>query len=414
MRVVHLNNSDSQGGAARASYRLHCALLASGVDSKFVVNRKLTDDYTVIGPSNKIAQGTALIKASVEAVPLLLYPKRKKSIFSPANIPDRLIHKLNKIPHDILNLHWINGGFIKIETLAKLGKPIVWTLHDMWAFTGGCHVDGNCERYLNSCGKCPKLGSQHKKDLSYKILKRKKSSWKNLNITLVTPSKWLADCARRSSLFSNRRIEVIPNGVNITHFKPLSKEYCKNILGVSPNSKILLFGAMGATSDRNKGFHLLQAALKLLQQSELQSKLQIVIFGESEPLNPPDLGFPTQYLGYLNDSISLSVIFSSADVLVMPSIQENLPNTILESLACGTPSVAFNIGGIPDIIEHKVNGYLAKRFDCGDLANGIKWLINNENYKKLSQAAFNKAISTYDIRRVASKYQELYEELIKT
>ena len=284
----------------------------------------------------------------------------------------------------------------------------------MWAFTGGCHYNEGCERYVEACSNCPQLNRSGKNDLSRSVLRRKKKAWGKLDITIVTPSNWLAECAKKSSLFKGWRIEVIHNGLNLNLFKPINKSTAREIWDLPPNKKLILFGAMSATSDHKKGFDLLYEGLKQLAV-KYSDKAELIVFGSSKPENPPDFGLPVHYLGRLHDDVSLSLLYAAADVMVTPSRQDNLPNTVVESLACGTPVVAFDIGGMPDMIEHQINGYLSKLFDVSDLTVGINWVLSDENrHKELCLKARGKAVACFDIKKIAKQYAELYEDVITT
>ena len=413
MKILLLNTNDISGGAAIAAYRLLKGLQQNGVQAQMLVQSKKSDDYSVTGPQTKRQKAFSKIRPIIDSVPVRFYKQRKKIIFSPAIIQDNIFKKIQDIDPDIVHLHWIVGGFIRIETLAKINKPIIWTLHDMWAFSGGCHYDEECGKYINSCGHCPLLNLNKQKDLSYKIWKRKKKAWKNLDLTVVTPSSWLGECAKKSSLFCKTRIEVIPNGIDLNRFKPIDKNIARDILCLPKDKKLILFGALSALSDERKGFPLLREALKYFSSKE-NKDIELVIFGSSKPRNEEGLGFKINYLGRLNDEISLALVYSSADVMIAPSIQDNLPNTIMESISCGTPVVAFNIGGIHDMIEHQKNGYLAKPFDTTDLAYGIKWVVeDNSKWKKLSENAREKVINEFDIVKVAKRYEDLYKNILK-
>jgi glycosyltransferase involved in cell wall biosynthesis len=313
----------------------------------------------------------------------------------------------------VINLHWINAGYLQVETIAKFNKPLVWTLHDMWAFTGGCHYSQDCDRYTASCGACPQLHSSKDWDLSRWVWQRKAKAWRNLNLTIVTPSSWLAKCARSSSLFQEQRVEVIPYGLDTEKYKPLNRQVARELLNLPQDKQLVLFGALSATGDQRKGFHLLQPALQDLSKSGWQDRLELVIFGSSEPANPPELGFKAHYLGTLNDDISLALVYSAADVFVAPSVQDNLANTVLEAIACGTPCVAFNIGGMPDMIEHQKNGYLAQAYKTEDLAQGIAWVLeNNERHGKLGARAREKAQQEFTLEIQARRYLSLFTEIL--
>ena len=298
------------------------------------------------------------------------------------------------------------------RTLARFTAPIVWTLHDMWPFTGGCHYDMDCGRYQSGCGECPQLHSHGKHDLSYWTWRRKSQCWAETRIALVCPSRWLANCAAKSPLLSGQRIEVIPNGLDLSRFQPMDRQFSRKALGIPEQKKIVLFGAMNALSDPKKGFNMLSPALQQLRQRHDASDYELLIFGASKPTHPADFGFVSHYLGSLHDDVSLALLYSASDVTVVPSLHENLSNVVIESLACGTPVVAFDIGGMPDMIDHQANGYLAKAFDPSDLARGIEWVAEDQDrWGSLSRHARAKAERTYDLSEIAKRYLNLYGEL---
>ncbi|WP_414514348.1 glycosyltransferase family 4 protein [Nostoc sp. PCC 9305] len=413
MKILHISTYDINGGAARAAYRLHTGLQDIGLQSQMLVQEKYSNDKTVIAPKIRLFQGIAKAKLTVESLPLKLYRQKKNTPFFTQWLPDRVIPKVAQINPDIINLHWISGGFMQIETFAKLKRPLVWTLHDMWGFTGGCHVTGECDRYKASCGACPQLNSGSEWDLSRWVWQRKVKAWKNLNLTLVSPSSWLAECARSSSLFQNLRIEVIPHGLDTQKYRPINQHFAREALNLPRDKKLILFGAIEATSDRNKGFHLLQPALQELSKSGWKNDLEVVIFGASQPENPPDLGFKTHYLGHLHDAISLATVYSAADVMLVPSLQESFGQTASESFACGTPVVAFNSTGLKDIVDHQQNGYLAKPYEVEDFAKGITWVLENEQrLQKMSFHAREKAEQEFTLELQARRYSGLFQEIL--
>ena len=383
MKVLHLLNSDDSG-AGRAANRLHKGLQKIGLASQMLVQHKRSDDESVIGPQNKLWKSFAKFNLTfhLDKLPLRLYHHREAVPFSPQWIPDVIARRVTQLDPDMINLHWICHGYLQIETIPKLKKPLIWTLHDMWAFTGGCFYSGNCERYKASCGACPVLHSGRDYDLSRWNWQRKAKSWKNLDLTVVTPSAWLAKCAKESSLFKNRRIEIIANGIDTHVYISVDKKTARSILNLPQNKLLILFGAMNPFGDYRKGYHLLQPALQNLSKSGWGAKVEIAIFGASKPENSMDLGLKTNYLGYLNDDASMTLAYSAADVMVLPSIQENLPQTGVEAFACGTPCVAFDAGGVSDIIDHQKNGYLARAYEVEDLAQGIIWVLEDEQRRR--------------------------------
>lgn len=413
MKILHLNTSDISGGAARAAYRIHKGLQGIAIASKMLVQTKLSDDRTVIAPDTKVKKGLALLRPTLDSAVTKFFSGGSKTIFSPAWLPfSGIPSQIKSTSPDIVHLHWIFDGMLRIEDLKRINKPIIWTLHDMWALTGGCHYCEDCNRFQQDCGNCPQLNKCSKNDLSRSILRRKKKAWDGLDITIVTPSNWLAKCTKESCLFCRHRVEVIHNGLDLNLFKPINKTTAREIWDLPINKKLILFGAMSAISDHKKGFDLLYEGLKELA-SQWSDKAELIVFGASEPENPPDFGLPAHYLGRLHDDVSLSLLYAAADVMVVPSRQDNLPNTVVESLACGTPVVAFDIGGMPDMIDHQINGYLAKSFDVSDLAAGINWVLSDENrYKELCIKAREKAVACFDIETIARRYAELYKGVL--
>jgi len=415
IKPLLLSTYDLSGGAARAAYRLHQGLRGIGVESYMLVQSKVSDDRTVIAPSNELEKVINKSRWYLDRLPLELHKKREHVSYSVQWVrnPKNIRRTITELNPDIINLHWICDAYFSIKDIGRLDRPVVWSLHDMWPFTGGCHYDQGCGRYTEECGVCPQLHSDKKADLSRWIWRLKRKAWRNTDLTIVALSQWLADCARKSSLFKDLRIEVIHNGLDVDRFKPVNKQMARQILNLPMDRQLILFGAMNATSDPRKGFAFLKSALNYLRASVEPDKIDIVIVGASEPNQPTDLGFKAHYLGTLRDEISLSLIYSAADAFVAPSKQDNLPNTVMEALACGTPCVAFNIGGMPDMIEHRQNGYLAKAFDSADLAWGIGWVLDDtRRYQELSRNARVKAVHEFDQILQAQRYVSLYSEIL--
>jgi glycosyltransferase involved in cell wall biosynthesis len=413
MKVCLLSHSDSQGGAFIAAYRLHQGLRKIGVDSTMLVGDKRRDDWTVLSGESKLEKAWVKIAPSLDALPKLFYPQRDLVPYSLQWSPDRVANKVKKINPDIINLHWINAGYLQIESLAKFKKPIVWTLQDMWPFTGGCHYSEECDRYTQSCGACPQLHSNQNWDISRWVWQRKAKAWKNLNLTIVTPSRWLADCARNSSLFQDLRIETIAFALDIQMYRPIEQKLARHLLNLPHDKQLILFGAISATGDCRKGFQLLLPALQKLNQTKQPYQIELVVFGASEPIDSPDLGFKVHYLGRLNDDILLALVYSAADVMIVPSIQESFGQTASEALSCGTPVVAFNATGLKDIVEHQQNGYLAQPFEVEDLAKGIAWVLEDrERYGKLCDRAREKVVQEFSLEVQSKRYLSVYRELL--
>ncbi|GAB1232715.1 glycosyltransferase family 4 protein [Ferrigenium sp. UT4] len=414
VNLLMLNTFDNHGGAAMATYRLHRGLRAIGVDSHLLVQDKKSDDANVIGPETRLQKGIALLRPHFDALITNFYRKRQNVLFSPAVLPEKLASKVPSLKPDIVHLFWVSSGFLRIETLRKIKQPIIWTLHDMWPFTGGCHYDDECGRFRQSCGNCPVLNSEQESDLSRRVWRRKQASWEGVPIVVVATSRWLADMARSSSLFRDQRIEVIPNGLDTETYKPLDKVAARAAYNLPQDKHLVLFSAFSATSDKRKGNQFLVQALEKMSRAGWGAKTELLVVGASRPESPPDLGMNVHYMGYLHDEISQVLLYSAADVVVAPSMQENLSNAVMESLACGTPVVAFDIGGMPDMIDHQINGYLAKPFDPNDLAAGVMWVLENgERHDSLSQRARQTVLERYELKTVARRYLALYQSILK-
>ena len=415
MKILLISTSDIKGGAARATYRLHQGLKSIEANSQMLVKVKHSDDKAVMGTRAVSGIGQAIngLKLTLDQLPLKFYSHGNKTTFSPHWLPDNTNSQVFNLAPDIINLHWVSAGYLQIETIAKFNRPIVWTLHDMWAFTGGCNYNQECDKYTASCGACPQLGSKRDWDLSRWVWQRKAKAWRNLNLTVVTPSVWLAKCARESSLLRDRRVEVIPYGLDLDIYRPINKKVARELLKLPQDKQLILFLSLSATSDKRKGFHLLQPALQKLSQAGWQEKLELIVVGASRPENPPEFGFKSHYLGTLKDDLTLALVYSAVDVFIAPSLQDNLPNTVLEAISCGTPSVAFNIGGMPDMIEHQQNGYLAQPYQIDDLVRGIIWTLeNSEKSQKLSHRARAKAEQEFALEIQARRYESLFSEIL--
>jgi glycosyltransferase involved in cell wall biosynthesis len=410
MKILIVSTSDIQGGAARAAYRLHKSLLAQNLDTQMLVLSKSGDDYTVLVEEKKSEKYFNKLRPVIESLPVRFYNERSKTLFSPSWFGfSGVVDKINEINPDIVHLHWICAGMIRIEDISRIKAPIVWSLHDMWAFTGGCHYDEGCNFFTKDCGNCKVLGSKKENDLSRSVYNRKQKTFSKIdNMTIVGLSKWLSHCAEKSTIFKDKKHINLPNPINTNVFKVFNKKKARELWNLPKNKKLVLFGAMGATSDPRKGFKELSNAMIKLEKGD---DIEFVVFGSNMPKNSPDFGFKTYYLGSLADEVSLVTLYSAVDVMIVPSLQENLSNAIVESLSCGTPVVGFDIGGNSDMIDHKKNGYLVKPFDVSDLKDGIEWVLNTSTYDELCANARKKVMKDFDSVIVSKKYIELYKDI---
>lgn len=414
MRVVVMNTTDIEGGAARCAHRLHHGLRQAGIDSTYFVQKKLGVEADVVTSSTWQHRLFADLRPGIDRIPMRRYPNRQRAPFSTGLMSAFDMAPVVALDPDIVNLHYVGEGFLPIRSLAKIDKPIVWTLHDSQPFTGGCHLPGDCKAYEQACGNCPILGSSAANDLSRWILKHKANQWRDLNITIATGSSWLADCARKSALFGSRRIESINPGLNLKAYSPIDRATARSILSLPQNKKLVLFGAMHSTTDPNKGFQFLHPALQHLSETALGQNTEVVVFGASRPNPAPDFGVPSHYLGRLHDDISLAVLYSAADVMVVPSIRESFGQTASEAMACGTPVVAFRATGLLDIVVHGENGYLTKPYDPLELAQGIAWVLSRDVVESiaLSDNARKTAIARFSIEAMTASYVDLFKDVL--
>ena len=414
MKILMLSTGE-RDGAGRAACRLHEGLQQMGLDAQISIQHKLSNDPRITGPQTALDKTIAKLNLSyrLDSLPLNLYRRRARAPFSLQWLPGSTLERTLESAPDIINLQWICQGYVSIEAISKIKQPLVLTLHDMWAFTGGCHYNHTCDRYRVACGACPQLNSDRDYDLSRWVWQRKAKAWQQTNPTVVVLSKWMAKCAESSSLLKQHRVELIPNGLNLTKYKPLDKLLARQILNLPLDKQLILFGATLGTSDPRKGFQFLEPALKKLSSSGWADRLEAVIFGPALLDSAEICGFKYHALGTLTDDISIAILYAAADVLVAPSIQDNLPNVVLEALACGTPCVAFDVGGLPDLIEHQKNGYLAQPFDIDDLATGIAWVLDNPSrHQNLRNYAREKAEREFSIELQAKRYATLFSELV--
>jgi len=413
MKVLHVSTEAGLAGAGIAAYRLHKGLRSLGVESSMLVNKQSQREENIYSPTNKYDKILALAVPRLERIPQY-FSKLPRGLLSPSWIPDNLPRRISKHTPDIVNLHWVNHGFMRIETLPRFRQPVVWTIHDMWPFSGGEHYVGDSTRYIEGYNSRNRPDGEKGPDINRWIWNRKKKSWARLNnIVIAAPSQWIAKCAAKSDLFGGFRVALLPNGVDHERFHPIDHGIARGILGLPEDKKLILFGAGSATSDRRKGFHLLVEALGKLESESNLDDYELVVFGATSGIG--SFSMKTHYLGCLQDEISMALAYAAADVFVAPSLEDNLPNTILESLSCGTPVVAFDIGGIPDMVSHKENGYLVPGFDTSELANGIRWLIEDRlRWKNLSHGARNTVTQSFTLKCSASRYLDLYGEILES
>ena len=416
MRVLIVNTSERTGGAAVAASRLMEALNNNGVKAKMLVRDKETDRLTVAAvPGQKWMQFYFLWERFV--VWLRLHFNRKHLFeVDIANCGADVTQLPEFQEADVVHLHWINQGMLSLKGIRKIlntGKPVVWTIHDIWPATAICHLTLDCRNFETQCAHCRLLpGSGSTNDLSTQIWKRKQQMLNDRQITFVTCSQWLAGEAQKSALLKGQRVVSIPNPIDTHIYTPKDKQQARQRVGLPTEGRIILFASQRVTN-RNKGMGYLLEACRLLaeQYPEKKEDITVAILGGHAEEIEGQLPFRTCPLGYVNDEQRIVDIYNAADVFALPSLSENLPNTIMEAMACGVPSVGFRIGGIPEEIDHQQNGYVADYCSSEDLARGIWWTLYEADHEAVRKACLQKVAHNYSQQSVANRYLEVYESL---
>ena len=382
MKVLLVSTSDICGGGAIAAFRLMEALNNNGVKAKMLVRDKLSSSVTVAQVGTKIPK-------VLERGQIMAHMKGKLWQADTADFGIDITKTDEYKEADIIHLHWINQGMISLSCLKKMikdGKKIVWTLHDEWPYLGICHYRGDCQE--TECKNCPLLPG----NIARKHYLCKQEIYKNSNITFVGCSQWITNRAKQA--MPKAKVVHINNCVPHNIFQSTDQQEARKRLNLPIDKKIILFCSQNLNDER-KGYTYLQQALNQLknnsQFSILNSQLQTVCIGKGGR--------------YISSPEEMALMYSAADVFVIPSLQDNLPNTIAEAMSCGTPCVGFNVGGIPEMIDHQVNGYVAKYKDVTDLAEGIQYVLTHD----MREAALHKATSAYGETHVAQKYINVYE-----
>ncbi|NEO61908.1 MAG: glycosyltransferase [Moorea sp. SIO4G2] len=408
MKVLHINQSDLSGGAAIAGYRLHQGLLGQGADSRLLVWRPKTISDRV----DYAARLAILDKLTAPITQQLgLYYINKLGTFT---IPKHSFYK----NADVLNFHVLHGGsrgyfnYLAIPSLTKR-KPAVFTFHDMWSFTGHCAYSYDCDRWKRGCGKCPDLNIYPaiSKDNTHIEWKLKNWAYSHSNLTIVTPSRWLCEQAQQSML--NRfRIHHIPNGINTEVYQPLESQQCKSVLNIPTGKTVLMFAATNL-AEKRKGGDLLLKALQSLPQS-IKAETIVLTFGSGGETIAETVGIPAFNLGYASNDHFKAIAYSAADLFLFPTRADNLPVVLQESMACGTPMVSFNIGGVPDLVRPGITGYLARPEDIQDFCNGIVQLLEDKPLREtMAQQCRAIALEDYSLELQAQRYIDLYHQVLQ-
>ncbi len=412
MKILHVCFSDTSGGAARAAYRLHTAQRKSGYDSyMLVVDKQQKDDSVItISPISKL---WVRIVNKVSGMILNAFNGGLDGEHSLGVIPGGLVSQINSIDADIINLHWINGGMLSVGELKSIKSTVVWTFHDMWAFSGTGHYDDLNEPggYISGYKGLGENNFRELLDVNLQVFNYKKKILSNLNFAIVTPSIWLKNCTESSDMLNSKYVEVIPNCLDMNMFRPYPKDLARSKFNLPLDKKLILFGAMSSVSDKRKGFDLLRGSLLEFSRTIGDPEMyELVVFGADSGPDEKDLGLKCNYLGSIHDDLKLALCYSVADVFVAPSMQDNLPNTIVESLSCGTPCIAFSVGGFPDMIENDRTGFMATPFSENQLSKSIEKCLNG---KDLGNNCREFAIKNYSEDNIVDSYASIYKKLLE-
>jgi glycosyltransferase involved in cell wall biosynthesis len=415
MRVLIINTSERTGGAAIAANRLLQALNRNGVEARMLVRDRKTDapDVVNIPPSWRLKANFLWERGVI----WLNNGLSKQNLFQVdiANAGTDITTMPDFKWADVIHLHWVNQGFLSLKDLDRIlasGKPVVMTLHDQWYFTGICHYSGECVKYKTQCDKCPMLKGPGM-DLARRVFDRKRAMYSGRNLTFVGCSRWMADLARQSALTQGHMVTDVPNAIDTDVFSPMDKLEARHRHNLPTDKKLLLFGAQRIT-DKRKGFRFLAEACEHIKMHHptLPDHLGVIVLGGDAESVKEALPLPVYAVNYLSDEVEIAQLYSAADLFVTPSLQDNLPNTIVEAMACGVPCVGFNVGGIPEMISHKQDGYVADYCDSIDFAQGIAWCLNEARLPALSAAARSSAIASYAQTVAARRYLEIYQSAL--
>jgi glycosyltransferase involved in cell wall biosynthesis len=413
MRVLIVNTSERTGGAAVAANRLMKALNNHGIKAKMLVRDKETDSLTVSAlPRSPWLRWNFLWERLVIFVRCHFSRKHLFEI-DLANTGSDITRLREFQEADIIHLHWINQGMLSLNSIRKIlrsGKPVVWTMHDIWPATAICHVTLGCRHFTTRCYGCRLLGKGDGDDLSTTVWQRKRRMLNDENIFFVACSRWLESEAKASALLKGHKITSIPNPIDTHIYNRCHKKEARERLGLPQDRRLILFSSQRVTTPLKGMDYLIEACQLLGDLTKSQTPYEVVILGGHAEEVVEQLPLKAHPLGYVNEEQRIVDVYNAADVFVLPSLSENLPNTIMEAMACGLPCVGFKVGGIPEEIDHKQNGYVADYRSAEDLARGIQWILNEADYESLSRNAIQKVVRNYSQQSVALRYAEVYQQ----
>jgi len=417
MKVLIVNTSERTGGAAVAANRLVDALNNNGVKARMLVREKETGQLTVTGvPRRALAMWHFLWERLVIWMHLHLQRDRLFEI-DIANCGTDITRLREFQDADIIHLHWVNQGMLSLKGIRRIlqsGKPVVWTMHDLWPASSICHYARGCEQFQDECGACPLLPSTDVEGLANRVWRRKRQMLDGQRVTFVACSEWLAGEARKSALLKGQRVVSIPNPIDTRVFRPMEKAEARRAVGLPADRRVVLFVSQRVTEPR-KGMQYFVDAVRLMveRHPDMQKNTVVAILGGHAEEVASRLALPVYPLGYVSDPQQVVTVYNAADTYVLPSLEDNLPNTLMEAMACGVPCVGFEVGGIPEMIDHRQNGYVARLRDTLDLANGIRYVLNEADYPAMSEHCQHKVARCYSQQSVAARYIEVYQEAMQ-
>ena len=410
MRVLIVNTSERTGGAAVAANRLMEALNNNGAKAKMLVRDKDTNHLSVCAlPQTWRLRWHFLW----ERFCIWLHLRLKRTHLFEIDIAN-CGTDITQLPEfqeaNVIHLHWINQGMLSLNNIRQIlesGKPVVWTMHDIWPATAICHYARGCEQYHTRCDKCPLLSGD---SLAKRVWSNKERVLRGQCITFVCCSQWLAEEAKKSALLTGQRIVSIPNAINTKNFRPIDRLQARQALGLPTDRRIILFVSQRVTDPRKGISYFVDAVNRLIREyPDMQKNTGIAILGGHAEDVAAQLTLTSYPLGYISDPTKIVNVYNAADVFVLPSLEDNLPNTIMEAMACGVPCVGFRVGGIPEMIDHLSNGYVANFQDAEDLAKGIHYVLDEADMQALSNSCVQKVAHNYSQQSVAKQYIEVYE-----
>ena len=417
MRILIVNTSERTGGAAVASGRLMNALNNNGAKAKMLVRDKESDHIAVVGLRRSLLQEWHFLWERWCIFCHLHFSRKHLFEIDIANTGTDITTLPEFKEADVIHLEWINQGMLSLNDIRKIiakGKAVVWTMHDLWPAAAICHYAHMCSSFKTGCHYCRLLpGGGSANDLSKRVWKCKETVYRNSNIHFVACSRWLEQQAQQSKLLQGMQITSIPNSIDTNIYHPSDKQDARLSAGLPAGGRrIILFVSQRVTDERKGMVYFIEAIERLvaLYPAMKERWVVAVLGGHAEDITDK-LALPVYPLGYVNDEKKIVSVYNSADVFVLPSLEDNLPNTIMEAMACGVPCVGFDVGGIPEMIDHEINGYVARFKDSDDLMRGIRWVLDpNTDYALLSHRAIRKVTSAYSERSVALKYIEVYDQ----